>query len=233
MCHICPAPRASLQGLSCLRRSPTALPVWKRGIVVLLVGALSSCAADKKAATKANFRAALQNAKVNEPKCLPLSFPEFLPQRRPPEQESKQVATLVKAGLVSAPHSVPVEQTMFVGWLKSGNAWAQPGLEYDLTTRGQKYQHTITLPLLKPQTELCYAEPEITGIERYTEPAPLLGQVMTHVTYDYELSHFAPWALDPAIVTAFHLQPDLDLRSHPKTAETVLFLTSDGWRTNP
>jgi len=181
---------------------------------------LSSCAADKKAATKSNIRAAVQRALMDQPRCLPLSFPAFTLQRTSPESLNAQLHALVSAGLVQAPYPVRV-----AGDRKSSAAWASPGLEYDLTPLGQKYRRPVTVALSEPQTSLCYAQPEVTMVKSFTEPASFLGQIVTSVTYEYRLVDFAPWALQPGIIQAFHLEHDLQLRTHPETGNTALALT--------
>lgn len=198
---------------------------------LLLTATLASCADNPKAASKDNFRIAIQQALADQPKCLPPSFPTFGPDPQPRGEPKEQMAALISQGLV-ATHPIKV-QAVFFGWMKSTNSQGSPGLEYDLTSQGHKYQRTVTLPMERPQTKLCYAEPEVTAIESYTEPAPFLGVVVTHVTYQYRLAHFAPWAQQPGVVKAFHLESELDLLTHPQRGEMPLLLTSDGWRSHP
>ena len=189
------------------------------GLSLLLMASLFSCT-DKKAATKSNIRAAVQQALVDDPQCLPFSFPAFAPQRPSRGDANEQLQTLVSAGLVHMPHPAP----------KGSAGWGVPSVEYDLTPLGQKYQRTVTLPLFRPQTRLCYAQRKVTAIDSYTEPASFFGRIVTTVTYQYRLHAFASWAQQPAIVEAFHLDHDLQLKTHPETAEIALTSTSEGWR---
>lgn len=187
--------------------------------------ALLSCAAtDKRAATKSNIQEGLQQALIEHPQCLPLAFPVITSDPLPPGEPGDQLKILIAAGLVEKPHPVPIERE------KNPAAWRRPQLEFRLTPLGQKYKGTITPLLGNPETALCYAHAQVLDVKQFTEPAPFFGQIVTSVTYEYRLVDFAPWALQPAITQAFHLDKDLQLRTHTETGQAALAQTSEGWR---
>ena len=108
------------------------------------------------------------------------------------------------------------------------------GKRFELTSEG-KESYRLFPPgawqALKSVGAFCYGHAEVASVVRHSEPADLLGQVATEVTYTYWLRDTAGWVQDPELRRLFpHVEPELGSRSSPREARITLVKMSDGWR---
>jgi hypothetical protein len=154
-----------------------------------------------KAASKANFKLAIQVWLDKHPQCLSIALPNqprSMFDARP--RTDPQLDALVIAGLASK-KQVMMENS---GWTLYGGPKQIPGTRYDFTAEGRKYAaHPEHSALPVGTGTLCYGVPEVIDIVRYSEPANALGQTMTEVTYKYTLKSVAPWVNNPILMQQF------------------------------
>ncbi|HOV04085.1 MAG TPA: hypothetical protein PLG99_06715 [Kaistiaceae bacterium] len=212
------------------------------GVAIL---ALSACS-DPKAASKDNFKTAIDAYIAQNPPCLSIprgperpqgenqpDFPRYVSaapptsdiQRQNRERERAPFDALVAAGLMSVS-----ETTIKV---RSG-LWANdvsdmPVRAYDLTTEGRNAVSEVgaRTALTAPQQRLCYGRPTVDEIVQFTEPADAMGVKASRVSYRYHLADLPGWARNPAMLAAF---PQLQRDSASSIdASAAVILTNDGW----
>ncbi len=189
----------------------------------LAVTALLSGCSDPKAASKDNFKAALQQYYDAHPDCASRSF------TLPAEVEASQtfgrrdMDALANAGLLTATQFQKTEPAGFGG--KTQNATY---IRYQVTDAGAKAIHKGANSFLGG-TDVCFARRNIDAIGTFTEPADMMGVRASRVSYTYSLKDIASWAKDPAIQEAF---PEIKRALAASTAEATdgLVLTNDGWK---
>ncbi len=177
--------------------------VVHRGLALLS----QSCSRDPRAAAEANFKAAIQTRLDREPDCISVGLPSERPDfqgRSPPDPE---LEALVRVGVVS--RATTLVQPPFNTWVPGESQRKLPDIRYDFTVKGRNYVPANSRPMMAvmwpPSYKLCYGTPQMQNIVRFSEPAALMGQIVTEVTYTYRLRDVAPWALDPGVDQAFHI----------------------------
>lgn len=202
-----------------------------RGCISLAaLGLLTLSCHNPKAADKANFKAAIQEALDKRPDCLVVSMPNEPRDFNGHPRDDPQGDALVAVGLAKK-QRVMVENS---GWSLFGGPKQIPGVRYDLTAEGRKYvghPPGVFSAADSPTRSLCYGTPEVLEIVRYSEPGTAMGQTVTEVTYLYALKSAAPWTQNAAIRQAFpELTGHIATRDHPAQAVMDLVLMNDGWR---
>lgn len=190
--------------------------------IAALVPFLAGCH-DSKAASNENFEKALQSHYDAHPVCitLPLSLPtEIGPD--PLEPTHRQLEALAKAGLLATSTTQKPEPTF------SGPGKLVAYTTYSVSATGKVVFRTGDEDF-PGGTGLCFAKRKITKIESFTEPADLIGQKVSRVTYDYTLMDVAPWTEDAGIAAAF---PEIKaILAKPANQQTDgMILTSTGWK---
>ncbi len=95
---------------------------------------------------------------------------------------------------------------------------------YDVTPEGKKFLSTAFA------NTFCYAEPQVAKIINWTEPSTGLGEILTNVTYTYQLKNIASWANDPAVQNVFPKIIQLVENADKEQHNQDLVLTNTGWK---
>lgn len=195
--------------------------------IFLTATLLLSCH-NPKAATKANFKVAIQQVLDKHPVCLPIALPaephgsfDLKPHTDP------QLDALVTAGLATR------QQVMMAnsGSSMFGGPKQVSGPRYDFSPEGRKYAgHPENSALMTNTATLCYGTPEVVDIVRYSEPRSGLGQTMTYVTYSVALKSVASWVKQKDLQNWFPELSTIPTRANPQQRNNNLVLMSDGWR---
>ncbi|MET4898740.1 hypothetical protein RN629_16590 [Sphingomonadaceae bacterium jetA1] len=157
-------------------------------VAALLV---AGCSGDQKAASKANFKAALQEWFDRNPVCTTLAVMSDIPIVREARDRSSAagIDAAVSAGLLS------------VESFREVPPFGRTPEDY------RRYRPTDTgkTAIRKGRmgsVDICFARREIESIETFTEPADMAGIRLSRVTYRYGLADVAPWTNDAAIKAA-------------------------------
>jgi len=197
---------------------------------------LTACA-DPKAASKANFKKALDAYfdQTRAPACIDLRsldapFPATLPDQRNELGDSLnnavQILAMASVGLLTgspttiAPRGFTLDKPTPVA-----------ATRYDLSELGKKYyQDRVIGGGLGKMTlhQLCFGTPKVVAIDSYTEPADSMGYRISKVSYRYTIQGAAQWTQDASIQKAF---PAIAKQLAGEHTETDIFvLTSEGWQ---
>lgn len=202
------------------------------GSVCILSMLWIGCATDPREASGENFASVVQEGLSAHPMCLGGGsgwvFPKSVLSDSILARSSgwgltwyrtqdvrEQFAALADAGLLSRHDGVP-----------------RPGYaEYRLTPVGEQAYRTYEESLDGRAGAFCYATPHVEEVVRYSEPADLLGQRVSEVTYTYTLQDVAPWAEGPALQEMVpSLAQTLSNRDTPTEGTAAVVLQSDGWQ---
>lgn len=167
-------------------------------LTMFLLASLIGCT-DPKAATKGNFKKALDTYFEKQHECVSVNNIFFV-------SDSKSDA-LVEAGLMT-------KQSQKGLWGSTS--------KYSVSPEGKKYQDEHGM--------FCYGHSEVTEIAQFSEPADLMGQRVSRVSFKYKVVDLAPWAKLEPVQKAF---PEVKKAVLSETAaqesEAVLRLMNDGW----
>ena len=210
--------------------------------VTLIVAGCS----DPKAASKKNFETAINDWICEYPPCVTLPrgsvrpaeqtadaslFPIYVEQAssdHPLRLENQQRAAkpfeaLASAGLLKAD---TVEIDVDGGYF-GGGPRKQVVVAYSLTPEGETAFAETGSAFLGKRPSLCYGEPRVTEIVRYTEPGEMMGVTVSQVEYRYQLRNLPQWTKAQPLREAF---PQL-ARDSAETLESkaAVVLTNEGW----
>ena len=212
--------------------------------ITLTVAGLAGCN-DPKAPSNQHFAKALNDHFAKNPACIDLymfgdvhpdngsgtgsAFPARFsskPAFGMVNPEVKQADAFVSAGLLIEQDTVFQQKLMF-----GSGTQPIPVRSYDLTDKGRA---ALAKPQASNQQEIfgnaphfCYGTPEVVAVERYTQPASMMGFTVSHVIYTYHLKDVPDWARDPAIAVAFP-EVQQSLAGSTDGSDDVV-LTSNGW----
>lgn len=210
--------------------------------VALTVTALGGCS-DPKSPSNEHFAKALNDHLAKNPACIDLAlfgdvhpdggnssaFPVYFsakPAFGMVNPGLKQADALLSAGLLTERDTV-IQQKFAFG----PGTQPVPVKSYDLTDAGHavfaKSQAGSHQDVFSSEPRFCYGTPEVVKVERYTEPASMMGFTVSHVVYAYHLKDVADWVHSTAIAAAFPaVQPSL---ADSIDGSDDVVLTSNGW----
>ena len=203
----------------------------------LAIAAAVSACSDPKAASKENFKKAIQaqiDAEHGRPACAELVFYSgkvsddgavTVAGNTYAKDSLAAADALVEAGLMTRADD-EVEQ-VGAGSLRPAKV---PAFRYQVTEEGKKYR---TAPERTPFSRsrgmhFCTGRTSIKDVTLFTEPTDALGHKVSNVTYTAVLTDAAAWALKPEVQKAF---PRLarELAAEPVEKKATVVLTSEGW----
>ena len=211
---------------------------FKNRAIMLLSGAvmlLSACGSDPKAASEANFEAALNAHFLKTKECIKVgSKPKddgFVYSSR---ADGKGFGTdkrefyddLMAAGLLTTV-SFNKEEKSFRGIGKQ----MVPYIGFKISAEGEKYLRPTELDkgfFSTGTPQLCYGTPQVVDITNFTEPAEVMGLKASNVQYIYEIVNVAPWAKNPSVVKQFKWLPER-LANQSIEGDADMVLTNNGW----
>ncbi|WP_313302955.1 hypothetical protein [Pseudomonas sp.] len=193
-----------------------------------LLATLAGCS-DSQDASKANFQKAAQAyLDTQYPRCYVISDFPTQTQDFDISGTNKALHALAKVGVVSEREIKRVEVP--------DRLW-QPArtdvyYAYDLTDAGRPLYQANARKMMSGKTlgGLCFGKAEVTSIEQYSEPAPMMGHTISEVTYAYKVTGLPEWAANAEVKKSIR-----DLGEAVATAETpareqqVMVLTDSGW----
>lgn len=188
------------------------------GAAILLLAGCSN----PKAASKSNFRAALQTWFDAHPECVSIGPSDALTVRADAFAGSNRIPdALARAGLVTREEGT---ETSPGG---NGAAESYKVIRYHPTAKAGNAIRKADDQFIGG-TDLCFAHRQIEEVTGFTEPGDMMGMRVSQVDYRYRLRDVAPWATDP------NLRPVLpSLSSRIANIEgndkAELVLTNTGW----
>ncbi|CAE6956332.1 hypothetical protein [Paraburkholderia domus] len=202
----------------------------KMGAAIMAGALLLTACADRNAANEANFKVAIAEAVKHNTPCLQIdggfSMAEGIPvlivtPANPSDEVVLAQKPLVKAlanlGLVTL-HVVHKPQPgMF------GRTYQAPFIKVDLTDKGKPYARNI-----EGMPSLCFGRYAVDSVDRFSQPASLLGQTVSEAQYSYHLEDLPDWAHDPQLLAqSAWLQQFVASPTH--AGKATLVLTNKGW----
>jgi hypothetical protein len=199
---------------------------------------LSSCSSPKDA-NEDNFRHSINKAINDKEKvgCISVlqsgtSFPYQVPKVKVNQYKINVLNSFVKAGLLS---SKEIQINNFFGTI--------PGIEYAVTSEGEKVYTSDTKQLGQQGAGFCIGEVEVDKILNFTEPQSYLGSPpMTRVKFTYKFKRLYKWMEDKGIKEALDsrsewskiiksksLDETLAAKDNLPEEEINLYLTNNGW----
>ncbi|MCY1361705.1 hypothetical protein D9M69_483810 [compost metagenome] len=103
---------------------------------------------------------------------------------------------------------------------------------YDLTEEGRKYFKPEVVELMsgKKLGGLCFGRAHLLSVDNFTEPADMMGQKISHVTYSWSVTDLPDWASRKEVVEMDRaLEGDVDSGKNPHKETKVVVLTNKGW----
>lgn len=194
--------------------------------VALVIGSLGAGCADKKDASKTNFKNAIQAFLDTSPGlCFtpPASAVPFTLQAGPelsfgvgPGMKTRADA-LVDAGLLKRQDTT----------IKAPFGAPTPGFEYSLTDAGEKALVKGAGKNIGAGEAFCGGKYKVVEVNSFTEPSDALGVKISQVNYRFAVEGAPSWATSDTLLKAFpvaakELQPDASSRA-------VVVLTNEGW----
>ncbi|WP_213955303.1 MULTISPECIES: hypothetical protein [unclassified Variovorax] len=180
---------------------------------------------DKKAASKENFKTAIQAYFDSKPGAC-VGLPD---KQMPFKVESggfrvsriDQADALVEAGLLSK-RETEVPSTGYFGPNKM-----VPGVEYSLTDEGAKQVVKSAGSDFDKRDGFCAGKYQVVEVINFTDPAEAYGQKLSQANYRYKVESPPAWAKLPRMQAVF---PQLakDMKDDPAD-KAVLVSTSEGW----
>lgn len=203
--------------------SPTAL-------AIVVIACLGTACTSKTAATKGNFKNAIQAELDKDPACISADVPKDVPSFNGRLRPDEQLEPLVKVGLVTRSQAMVQQSVMDVMFGEKRKK--VPGLHYELSSLGKQYVKPVKRPMMGfggPSANVCYGNRKVDEVVRYTEPASAMGMTVTQVTYTWKLTNVADWAKNPDVEKTYYTPRDLQAADTPEQANMDLALSNDGW----
>ena len=203
----------------------------------LLSGAallVTACGNDPKAATEANFEAALNAHYAQMKQCIRVGsapnadgiIQEFRTDGRVQDKQLSFYNGLVDLGLLDAV-SYQKYTKNFSGQVTGEADW----VGYKFSEKGQAFLRPTELDTGAFSTgarQLCYGTPQVVEIVNFTEPVEAMGVKVSSVKYTYKLVDIAPWANEPALSKQYEWLPQR-ISDASIAKDDDLVLTNDGW----
>lgn len=145
----------------------------------VMVCTLISCSG-KKAATKSNFKTAIQAELDKQPVCIVTTLPYDVPSWNGQLKTDGNMEALVRAGLVKRTQMMVVRSAMDA-MLADTRPKTVPGYRYEAAEPAKKYLIEVRNPM-GASTELCYGNKKVDEVLSFTEPAPVTGMIGSQVT---------------------------------------------------
>lgn len=177
---------------------------------------------DPKAASKANFRTALQGWFDAHPECVNIGQMPATVRADGSPADRRGYEALTAAGLLSVQKRRENRPPVM------GQDMSYDALVYQPTDAGAKVIRKSDNTLLGG-SDLCFARRVVGEVTSFTEPADVMGVRVSQVRYTYRLEDMAPWARDTAVRAAL---PSLAKAAGTEQGEdkAALVLTSEGWQ---
>ena len=202
--------------------------------VLVAILAVSACS-DPRAASEANFKAAIQDyyASVQQA-CLdfPGGFPKDVMEGSYNfDDQTRLFDELVAVGFL---RSEPVQKQV----RKNPFSFSFPGKTPEMKTiSGKRYSITEEgMAAAGPSpaaigARFCYGSYEVRDITNFTAPTPALGQTISRISYTFAAADIADWASNSELLRGKFPRLVRDLKSleEPINDQAVLVLTGNGW----
>jgi hypothetical protein len=200
-------------------------------VAALSVLLFSGC--DHNKPSPGNFKAALQAHFDQKPQCLNIGVAKFPADAvfddhgKPAVRDefglalanvAETLAALKDAGLLTAQDSVKTVP---------GSGWGDPAksrrvITYAIAPESKSLWQT------KGNAEVpCYGYVHVKSVDNYTEPADMLGQTASTVSFAYNVDRIAPWAQNAEVQKAVPSLKDIVSTEHQDKA--LMVLTHNGW----
>ncbi len=190
----------------------------------------TSCTS-KTAATKGNFKAAIQAQLDKNPVCISASVPTEVPSFNGQLGPDKQLEPLVEVGLVNRSQAM-VRRASMDFMFGDRRPKQVPGYRYELSDLGKKYARTLPHQMLGfggSSANFCYGNRKVVEVVRYTQPGAAMGMTISEVTYTWKLADIADWAKNPDVEKTYYTAQFLKVADTPQQATMDLVLSNDGW----
>lgn len=196
----------------------------KKYLWIGLVPFLGACS-NPKDANNENFEKAIQSYLDGKyPKCYFVSnFPTESNQSLMFGNADK-LSALAKAGLLS--------ETELSRKTNSWDKKVRVNYSYDLTDEGRNYYKSDVWEGAtgKKKGGFCFGKAKITSIDSFTEPADMMGQIISRVNYSYTVTGFPEWAKNATLLESHkELKKEVSSNNKPVSDRDVLLLTNNGW----
>ena len=202
----------------------------KRGAAIVAGALLLTACADKNAASEANFKVAIAQAVKDQEPCLQIDGAFNMADGIPvlivtPAHPSDDVVlaqkpllkALANLGLITL-HVVHKPQPGLFG-----ATYQAPFIKVDLTDKGKPYGKNV-----EGMPSLCFGHYAIDSVDRFSQPASLLGQTVSEAQYTYHVEDLPDWAHDPQLLAqSAWLRQFVGSPTHSQKA--TLVLTNKGW----
>lgn len=205
----------------------------RNALIAAVLASSAACSADDpKAASEANFVAALNRHYGYRLKCVRVGekadedgvIAEVMASGLGRNRSVPKLDALAGQGLLAV-ETVAVEVPNF----RSGRTDTEEARRYRLTEAGRV--------ALRPEgqrsgfgrsaSEFCYGRRDVVAVTGFTEPADVMGVRVTSVSYEYDLADVPDWARAKMIASAF---PEVgEALEGTKSASDDLVLTNAGW----
>ena len=207
------------------------LASWRSRFPVLFASGLICCALiscnGKRAATKSNFKVAIQDELDKQPVCILTTLPYDVPSWNGQLKTDNNMEALLRAGLVKRTQMMVAPS---VGAMLEGNSPKPvPGYRYEVAESARKYMMEVRNAMGGTSAELCYANKKVDEVVRFTEHAPVNGMTASQVTYTWKPTNIADWARNADVETRFNTAQFLRAADSPQQAQMDLVLSNDGW----
>ena len=216
------------------RRRALGLGLMRAASLLAAILAVSACS-NPRAASEANFKAAIQDYFTSAKQaCLdfPMGFPkDVMEGSYNSGDQARLFDDLVLAGFL---RSEPVQKQV----RKNPFSFTFPGSKPEMITiAGKRYSITEEgLAAGRPSPDakgasFCYGSYEVRDVTNFTEPAVALGRTISNVSYTFAAVDMADWASNSEILRGKFPRLVRDLKSlqEPINDEAVLILTRNGW----
>ena len=218
---------------------PGRLPLLGLGLMrpaslLAAILAVSACS-NPRAASEANFKAAIQDYFTSAKQaCLdfPRGFPEDVMEGSyNSDDQARLFDELVVAGFL---RSEPVQKQV----RKNPFSFTFPGSKPEMITiSGKRYSITEEgVAAGDPSSDaigasFCYGSYEVRDVTNFTEPTAALGQTISTVSYTFAAADIADWARNSELLRGEFPRLVRDLKSlgEPINDQAVLILTRNGW----
>ncbi len=193
-----------------------------------LVLILFACS-NPRDANKHNFKKSLQDFYTDKSMDISLNynFPlELDTTRLSYKRKSKVLNELVTLGLLSSTDLFQKEKAHFLT-TNSNQLKKVLWKKYSLTEKGKSVSSKFS-----SGTNFCYGKGYVVHeILNFTEPADMLGNRISKVTYNLSSVHIEDWAKESSVLKEFYhsVLEDINSLSVPLKTQAVLVLTNNGW----
>lgn len=198
------------------------------GMMITACMLLSGCG-DKNEASKANFENTIKETYKTTMPCLQIAgyyhAEEGIAMVMEPDHVSDE-KIIADEPLPKALADLSLF-TLQVVRKPNSSGTEVPFLKMTLTEKGNPYFHDLR-DRIDEMPSLCFGRYVLDSIDRFSQPASIMGQTLSEVQYTYHIEDLPDWTKDPELLK--HSDWLRQLVTNPKHFETKTFiLTNKGW----